>query len=404
MIANNKILITTIQPVGGGVPTMLRFVTSHLKALGYEITLAYYEPFSVSPQLSVPLHKLFTKKPSIRFDSYLGTNCVGVGCRLPELEFCHHWLSPRWQALIDGHDLHLMISGSVLAAHPYLQSNTPFMAWAATDWEGDRAQRANNYPWYRKIIDKVIVAPLAKGIEKRIVNTGRVVSLSRHTARELNQGLISGRAQDVLHMPVDVDRFVPKPRQEFAFKLGLVARFEDPRKHVSLLLRSFAALIDTCGQAELILVGDQLSPKSRDLIEQLGIAERVSVIEYIEDDDLPSLLQSLDVFVLPSHQEGLCIAALEAMSCGVPVVSTKCGGPEDYIRHGENGLLCEPLPEEMAKSILQLFANISDYRRYSKAAREMVVTQFSPNSQKQRFNHLLEKHLGDSLSFVKTND
>ena len=50
-------------------------------------------------------------------------------------------------------------------------------------------------------------------------------------------------------------------------------------------------------------------------------------------------MQRWDLFVIPSHQEGLCISALEAMACGVPVVSTRCGGPEDFVLPDRTGLL-----------------------------------------------------------------
>ena len=54
------------------------------------------------------------------------------------------------------------------------------------------------------------------------------------------------------------------------------------------------------------------------------------------------------MFVIPSHQEGLCIAALEAMACGCPVVSTRCGGPEEFVVEGRTGYLVPASPEAMA--------------------------------------------------------
>ena len=71
-------------------------------------------------------------------------------------------------------------------------------------------------------------------------------------------------------------------------------------------------------------------------------------IHHVPIETLRDKLRSLDLFVVPSHQEGLCISALEAMACGCPVVSTHCGGPEEFVLDGETGFLVNPDPAEMA--------------------------------------------------------
>ena len=68
-------------------------------------------------------------------------------------------------------------------------------------------------------------------------------------------------------------------------------------------------------------------------------------------EGLRDMYRSLDVFVLASHREGLALVGIEAMACGVPVVSTRCGGPEDYIKDGVTGYLSDPQPESFADHI-----------------------------------------------------
>jgi len=55
--------------------------------------------------------------------------------------------------------------------------------------------------------------------------------------------------------------------------------------------------------------------------------------------DVPAVLAALDVIVCASHEEGFGLAVVEAIAAGVPVVSTRCGGPDDVIEHGLTGLL-----------------------------------------------------------------
>src|SRR5262249_50102308 len=88
-------------------------------------------------------------------------------------------------------------------------------------------------------------------------------------------------------------------------------------------------------------------------------------------------LRTIDVFVVPSHQEGLCIAALEAMACGCPVVSTRCGGPEEFVLHDETGFLVGFDPVEMADAILRILNTPQLRRRLGGAAREKVMRDYS---------------------------
>jgi glycosyltransferase involved in cell wall biosynthesis len=89
------------------------------------------------------------------------------------------------------------------------------------------------------------------------------------------------------------------------------------------------------------------------------------------------LLQTLDVFVLPSHQEGLCIAALEAMACGLPVVSTRCGGPEEFVIPGVSGELVESRPESVAAAVKRLIKDESERAALSSSARRLVEERYS---------------------------
>ena len=58
-----------------------------------------------------------------------------------------------------------------------------------------------------------------------------------------------------------------------------------------------------------------------------------------------------------SAQEGLGISGIQAMACGVPVVSTRCGGPEDYVIDGKTGKLAGNTPEELADAIAWIVAD-----------------------------------------------
>lgn len=76
--------------------------------------------------------------------------------------------------------------------------------------------------------------------------------------------------------------------------------------------------------------------------EKRRIGRFVINIEEIDHGNMPDLMQAVDAFVLPSYNEGLSNAVLEAMATGLPVIATDVGGHREFINSGKNGLLIEP--------------------------------------------------------------
>jgi len=384
------VLITTIKPISGGVPQMVKFISSCLAEQGFTVRLAYYEPYSLSPSKSVPIKRLFkallnTKlHPSIEQTTYDGMPATGIGSWMPEFEFTNYWCSEHWLKEIEQCDYHLCVSGSNLAALPLLQSKRPFMAWVATPWFEDRDHRVKQFPLYRRLFDSVFVRPLCGYFERKILNSGSMVALSQYTKESFNR-LSSNSVSRVLHMPVNIDLFIPKQTNKQDIKIGFVGRFLDPRKNIFLLLKSFAESAKKDPRLKLELIGDKMSDEIKAFIDQEGLLERINVIEHLPNDKLFDSLQDLSVFVIPSFQEGLCIAAIEAMSCGAPVISTRCGGPESYIEHGVNGLFVDSTVSSMQAAISQIIEDETVLNEYSTSARKTVVEQFSPDINKSKF-------------------
>lgn len=85
------------------------------------------------------------------------------------------------------------------------------------------------------------------------------------------------------------------------------------------------------------------------LIARLGLCGRVKLCGYC--DDVAAVLRDTDCFVFPSIREGLGMAALEAMACGVPVIALNQRGARQYMLHGRNGYICANEPAAIAKAI-----------------------------------------------------
>ncbi|MGR8934977.1 MAG: glycosyltransferase family 4 protein [Gammaproteobacteria bacterium] len=375
----NRVMISTIAPISGGVPTMLRFICHTLSKEGYEPVIAHYQPYSLSPALSVPVFKLLvgSVKSEIR-KTWGDYETHAVGAWLPELEFTHYFATAYWRKIMDSCDAFISVSGNVLAATPYRQTGRPFLAWVATDWEGDRKERVRRFSWLRKWLDGTVNRFIIKRLEKKLLTSGHILALSDYTAGVLK--ILSGNAfnNTVLSMPVDADRFKPCPDRVVAHRIGFTGRIDDPRKNIGLLLEAAAVLNAKGERVTILLIGARPSDEIRHRIERLGLHEQITCIPHLSRTELCAYLQTLDVFVLPSHQEGLCISALEAMSCGIPVISTRCGGPEEFVIPEKTGMLVDFDVQQMAQAIRTVVSDRTLRAQLSQGARQIVEERYTP--------------------------
>ncbi len=389
---DKRVLISTITPVSGGVPQMARFVVEQLRRLGLEPVIAYYQPYRIAPDLSAPSYRLLRGSVSERqhrvFDD---VEAHALGAWLPELEFTHYSPTRLWKKLITSCKYHVSVSGNCLAATPFLSTGKPFWAWVATPWHEDRKDRVKGFSLPRQWLDKFVIAPVIMRLEKRILNTGNVVALSDYTRRQLSAIAGGDTVKQVLPMAVDTGLFAPKRKRNSVKTIGFVGRLDDPRKNIGLFVDALAHCQKNNRDIHGVLIGGAVSDEIDQRIRTLGLANQIMIIDSIERERLPDYLVRMDAFFIPSHQEGLCIAALEAMSCGVPVVSTKCGGPEEFVIHGETGLLVEADAEQAAKSILNILNNKRMREDLSKRAREFIESRYSVDAVQEQLSKSFQK-------------
>ena len=109
----------------------------------------------------------------------------------------------------------------------------------------------------------------------------------------------------------------------------------------------------------------------------LGVRDRVQYVASPSREELIRLYQEASVFALPSDEEGLGMVILEAMSCAVPVVSTRSGGPDGIITNGEDGFLV-PLDDAaaMAGRLQTLLENPSFNITMGRKARATIEARY----------------------------
>jgi len=380
-----KALITTIEPIDGGVPTMTKWMCQVLSETNIMPILAWYAPWRNNPELSVPCYKIVDRVPGFVSKKVFGLyEGIGIGCWLPELEFTHYLFNTKWKQLIQSCQLHICISGNPLSASPYLVHQIPFLAWIATPWGADRINRLREFSFTRQTFDSIANKPFISKLEKHILRSslGNIIALSKYTAKEFEE--LSGRpVSDVMLMPVNTDIFHPDDKMTVKKRIGFSGRFCDPRKNIQLLLEAVRILNQMDAGFELVLVGEKDFKTLFPRIKELGIDHCVICNGHLNTKELAQLIQTFDVFVIPSHQEGLCIAALEAMACGVPVISTRCGGPEDFVIPGETGELVEQEQHHLARTILQITSDRERREKLSRGGYKWIRDNASPEISRQ---------------------
>lgn len=184
---------------------------------------------------------------------------------------------------------------------------------------------------------------------------------------------------------IDLARFHPgdrtRARMELnlpadGFYVGVVAALRDWKGHADLL-RALAQLRGRHSDLRLLVVG---SGPERENLERL-VAELdlgAAVVLAGERSDVPSWLNAMDLFALPSHaHEGMPQAVMQAMAAGVPVVATEIGAVGEAVAHGETGLLVPPRSvAALAQALERLIADAPARAAMGRAARARAEARF----------------------------
>ena len=157
------------------------------------------------------------------------------------------------------------------------------------------------------------------------------------------------------------------------------------RKGTFELLRAFARIAARFPQATLVCAGDGESGKLKQLARELGLADRVECPGWLSADQMAGELQRASVFALPSHQEGVPMALLEAMACSVPVLTTPVGGIPEVVENDRNGILVTPGDVDAIEAALaRLLESSAERERLGAAARATIAERFSLDSTIER--------------------
>lgn len=205
--------------------------------------------------------------------------------------------------------------------------------------------------------------------------------VSKQIAKWLRNVIRVRKPLTQIYNGVDVEKYRPgnsgtRIRAELGITahvplVGVVGRL-DPIKDHSTLFRAFETVRTVLPEARLLVVGD--GPERKRLESQAGDG----VIFLGNRSDVPEILRALDLFVLPSLNEGISNTILEAMATSTPVVAARVGGNPELMEDECTGILIRPGDfQAMAEAIVR-YLQYPDLRtRHGEAARQTVIKRFS---------------------------
>lgn len=259
-------------------------------------------------EMSIPVGPIYYK-----IFNYIGAKCFG-------------YLYNKYLKNNEGVDiLHAHFSEIGAMVHPYAKKNN--ITYVFTE--------------HSSMVNKDVLKKATSFILKRAVSNTNTIAVSNCLKEKIYKH--TNVNSIVIPNIIDTELFKCKQKVEsHCVHTFLTTARLDENKRIDLLLKSFANIVKDFNSNVILIVcgtGPQFDSLV-DLCKVLNIDDKVVFKGFCEREEISNIYESVDCFVLPSYSETFGVSYLEAISSGVPVIATRCGGPEDFINE-KNGILVE---------------------------------------------------------------
>lgn len=233
---------------------------------------------------------------------------------------------------------------------------------------------------------------IIKRVDKAYSGSDAIISVSDSLNRIIKDklGYDSIVINNIAGVKIDISEKVKHPVREgfsFATAGNLIKG-----KGFDILIDAFVEVVKKYPNTSLTIYGD--GPLRKRLIDQVKSKNLDNNIDFYgsyKKDEIDVLFCSADAFVLASRAETFGVVYIEAMSSGLPVIATKCGGPEDFINNKNGYLVDKEDSVQLSDAMVRMIENIDDFDR--KYIKQFVEKNFSPKviatKIKKVYDHIL---------------
>lgn len=220
----------------------------------------------------------------------------------------------------------------------------------------------------------------------------------------LDWGVVDPIRSHVIPNGIDCQYFHPATDEDMRRELGAsgddilvgaVGNLRAPKDYPTFV-KAAALLAARSRRYRFVIVGAADEPIRSELltmVAELGLADRFLLAGF--KSDVARVMNALDVYVLSSSSEGFSLTTVQAMASGVPVVATRCGGPEEIVRDGETGVLVAPRDAHALACAVDRLATDPVLRvTFAANSRARAVAEFSTDKMIAGYAHLYDQCLG----------
>jgi glycosyltransferase involved in cell wall biosynthesis len=371
---------------GGGVPAVADFLCAQIERTQRYHLRVFSLPTSGRDECSLRFLSppTWRRNPSSATGIWQGRKFVHFGALGAEFEFRRLAPSTLLRQAIEQCDLVQVVSGSPAPALTLAGCNKPIVLQVATRAVVERRKSLHagslGLRTWRKLMIRII-----DRYDDQALRMVDAVMVENQWMLEHARAVVGTGRTSVQNAPPGVDcaRFRPSSSRSARLRddpyFLFVGRLSDPRKNVALLCKAFALLCaQTAKPPRLVLAGlGELPDVARSELVGERVQERVSCAGAPSSEALRKLYQEATCLALPSDEEGFGMVVVEAMACGVPVVATRCGGPEEIISNGRDGYLVPLDDAQELASHLRLLCDKPRNQHMSEGARRTVLSRFS---------------------------
>ncbi len=383
-----RLAIVTQDPANfGGVLRLVEYLYRRAEAAGLEPTIVHYARFAEHPELSSSVVNILRGELNISAKSkhyeFRGMRAIAIGARLPEWEPNRIRANRLWSRELAAFDNFFLVTGSAHTGLPLASLGKKYAAWVSSTVTSDRGERLRSSRSITALVERLGMLPVLKAEARVLSQASQILAVSNDARNHIRR--LTANPIEVWPFPIDTDLFRSSAPHNGRPRFLFVGRANDPRKRVDLFIAACAELHRV--SPGLDFVATVVSSVMPDYPRQGGVT--FETLSGISDAELIDLYGSSTALVLTSEQEGLGIAAMEAMACGLPVISTRCGGPETFIEDNITGFFVTDDPRKIAEAMYTLATKSGVRERMGVAARDKIEREFSERVWNSQFESLL---------------
>lgn len=235
----------------------------------------------------------------------------------------------------------------------------------AKNWK----QRLSSNRWHGFLRMQKKVAPSLKAI----ITPSHSSKIDISNEFSVNKDFI-----DVVHNGIDTETFKPNDnKKRIKNRIITTASADVPLKGLKYLINALPKIISLYPDTELVVIGKaKNNGETMKLIKKLNLLPHIHFKSNLKEEDIVDLYASAELAVIPSLYEGFGFGAGEAMSCGVPLISTSSGGLEDIVK----GSCYEIEPGssvQIENAVIDLFDNEEEMKRVALLGRKRILEKFN---------------------------